>query len=387
MSTIPTPVRPPRSSRHKPFQNLLSEIKEGEMPPLRARVVRRFPHALVFVENPPSVEIIRQDQFLDEDGAFEVGARRRVKQKSWKNPLDCVILEIGTKIKLQKLKVKPDGTIHVPVPNDPLDDTGETVQSDEAEVRFIGSRYSEQLKQKQQAAQARQDNLETIAMYLTDTNPVLPLPPQHNPRKPLVHSAEVLAELKEQLSNLSCWTKMEGDVEISPGTKVFYNGSNLCLLNDAHRDSPSRLLGAIIKALIPPHIRANRALTYSGGNGESVGVPTQIVAAARGMVQCFFKLKEPLDTARIVASLLAYSQRPKQPLPVSAPPSTAGVQQPIYTSSSSSAFPSSSAGGPIHSSSSSSTFSFGPQGPAATVVQESQTFTLLRSATETLINE
>lgn len=69
------------------------------MPAIRVRgrrdVVRRLEHALVFVRNPPSADIFRQDQFLDKDGVFQEGAVRRAQKKSWKTPLECVILKIG----------------------------------------------------------------------------------------------------------------------------------------------------------------------------------------------------------------------------------------------------------------------------------------------------
>lgn len=56
---------------------------------------RKVKFALVFTENPPAVDIFREDEF-EGAVAMETGQKRLVKKKSWKHQVEGVILRTGT---------------------------------------------------------------------------------------------------------------------------------------------------------------------------------------------------------------------------------------------------------------------------------------------------
>ena len=49
----------------------------------------------MFLTDPASREVISEEEFTD-DGEFTVQVTRRMKQKSWKEERECVILRTGT---------------------------------------------------------------------------------------------------------------------------------------------------------------------------------------------------------------------------------------------------------------------------------------------------
>ncbi|KAK3928283.1 Putative BEN domain-containing protein B1 [Frankliniella fusca] len=241
---------------------------------MRRRPTRLF--ALVFLENPASVEIVGHDEFL-EPGSMAEQTVRRMSRPSW-DAEDCTILRTGKKTELSKLKVKADRTIHD--------------EAIEGEI-YVGTRHHELKQLKKEAATARAENINEVATQLHANGPdaLIAKVPKVD-RRPKKRPANELQALRTQLEALPCLTEKPGDVEVSPGTKVYYNAAKLCLVGDLSNRNPQKAATELLARLLPMEVLTHSALSLSG-RGDTVAIPFDVTAAVRGFVQSYLELKTP----------------------------------------------------------------------------------------------
>ncbi|KAK3925210.1 Protein TRM32 [Frankliniella fusca] len=201
--------------------------------------------ALVFCKDPSSAEIFKCTEFEDPNGLFEVGAIRRVKQRSWQ---ECsgTILCIGTKKALSQIKVDSNGVINI------------SLTKEEA----IQNRFQELAKMKKMATQsqaAKEKHMSELNARLLANGPDS-LPSSSKTAEPKKKSKKRKATpeertlLEEQLKALPYKTKRIGDWQLSTGDDVYLKGSTLLAITKCYCKAPTLMFRSILDEVIPREI-------------------------------------------------------------------------------------------------------------------------------------
>ncbi|KAE8743369.1 hypothetical protein FOCC_FOCC011021 [Frankliniella occidentalis] len=184
----------------------------------------------------PAAYVYRQDVIdggIPKNG-LTVGSTVNIRPGRQRTTTSVVVLDVGTKVMLDRLKVDSKGAVYKP---------GDVLPPD-----VVGTPHYEKQKEKANSLEAlRERHLQLVAQGIAseDQTPVVP-PKAVVKRLPKRLKTDEMVALQNKLDNLPCFSQQPGDIPLLTGSTVYLNGGSLNFLKGDLAGNPTSLFRKIL---------------------------------------------------------------------------------------------------------------------------------------------